>query len=240
MKKTLTFAVSLAAAVSASLAVIQTAQAQGYTDTLADLAPGGVSSGETLIIGDKIFSDFNYTDAGLSSDPGSVQITASAVGNEDYLTLGGNLSLVSAGLLNSTGSADLTLSYVVTATGGNTIDEIDQQYTGVSAYGEGTFGIVKIVTTPGGGQVGSLTLNNSSDPISPQPVLDVAETISLNTVNNNYITTVGGVEYYDASVSISQDVQSFEQVPEPTTISLLLLPFGAGTLRMFRKTRTAA
>jgi hypothetical protein len=71
-------------------------------------------------------------------------------------------------------------------------------------------------------------------------VLDVADTISLNTVNNNYITTVGGVEYYDASVSISQDVQSFEQVPEPTTISLLLLPFGAGTLRMFRKTRTAA
>jgi hypothetical protein len=239
MKKTI-FAIGFAGVMSASLAVIQTAQAQGYTDTLADLAPGGVSSGGTLIIDDKIFSDFNYTDSGLTGfNPASIQLTASAVGNEDFLTLGGDVSLVSAGLLNSTGSADLAFSYVVTATGGNTINEIDQQYTGVVAYGVGTYGIVKIATIPGGGQVGQLTLNNSSAPISPsQPVLDVEDTISLNTVNTAPIPGLPG--YYEASVSISQDVQSFEQVPEPTTISLLLLPFGAGTLRIFRKTRAAA
>jgi hypothetical protein len=47
------------------------------------------------------------------------------------------------------------------------------------------------------------------------------------------VTSVNG-----GFITISQVAQSFHQVPEPTTIiagALLLLPFGASTLRILRK-----
>jgi hypothetical protein len=61
--------------------------------------------------------------------------------------------------------------------------------------------------------------------------VNVAKDISFSTL-------VGG------TIDISQIEQSFEEtaVPEPTTIiagALLLLPFGASTVRILRKNRTA-
>jgi hypothetical protein len=62
------------------------------------------------------------------------------------------------------------------------------------------------------------------------PIVHVTKDIGLGTLNGGFIT-------------ISQIVQSFDQtVPEPTTMvagALLLLPFGASTLRMLRKNRKA-
>ena len=68
-----------------------------------------------------------------------------------------------------------------------------------------------------------------------QGVLYVTKDIAFGVISAN-----GGF------VSISQVTQSFHDettaVPEPTTViagALLLLPFGASTLRIMRKTRTA-
>ena len=66
--------------------------------------------------------------------------------------------------------------------------------------------------------------------VPPESVLYVTKDIRFGVTSAN-----GGF------VSISQVAQSFHQVPEPTTIiagALLLLPFGASTLRILRKNRT--
>jgi hypothetical protein len=223
----------------------QTAYAQ---ETLAELAGGG-----TLAVGDKIFSGFSYTESGLTSfDAANIVVTASATGDVDYLTWAGNISLGSLGSFGTTATGDLLINYVVTATGGNTINEIDQGYTGTVAAGAATIGIAETVSTPGGGGaiVASAYLNgtwtyepnlsnvplslNGSEPfISPsQSTLDVMNNITLGTFNAQPIPGFPG--YYVASVSLSQIQQSFEQIPEPTTIALLL-PFGAATLPVLRK-----
>jgi hypothetical protein len=224
----------------------QTAQAQ---ETLADLAAGG-----TLAIGDKTFSGFSYSESGLISfDASEITVTATAAGNADYLTWTGNISLASIGALDATATGDLLVNYVVTATGGNAINEVGQNYTGTVASGSATIGIAETVTAPnaGGATLGSTYLNdtytyepnfssvplslNSSQPFinPPQSILDVMNSISLGTVNTQSVPGFPG--YYVASVGMSQVQQSFEQIPEPATIALLLPPFGATALHVLRK-----
>jgi|ERR1035438_3449382 hypothetical protein len=221
-------------AVTTMVAMIQTAQA---SITLAQLANGG-----TISIGDKTFSGFSYLNSGLTSfDPNGIIVTATQSGGIDYLTWSGNISLASGGVA----TADLLLNYIVTANRG-TINMIDQSYTG----GAGTLnGLLTVDETAAiGGVVGGTVVGNShlqigdnSDPpaetgdnliINPsQSVLYVTKDIGFAVISPN-----GGF------VSLSRVTQSFHQVPEPTTMiagALLLLPFGASTLRMLRKNRTA-
>jgi len=229
MKKTLTFAVSLAAAMSASLAVIQTAQAQSSSNTLANLAPNEVSSGLTLIIGDKTFSDFSYTDSGLTGfNPTQVTVTASETSGTYYLTWQGTFEAANA-------IGDLDLGYTVTASGG-LINEIDLSYGGQLVSGTGLIGVTELAQDPSANTLGDIQLSSSVSSAgqfaksgtfnfsSPEPVVDVTKDIS-------FIAPGGTIE-------LLQVEQSFEQVPEPTTISLLLLPFAASTLRILRKSRT--
>jgi hypothetical protein len=222
-------------AVTTMVAMIQTAQA---SLTLAQLANGG-----SLTIGDKTFSGFSYLASGLSSfDANNIIVTATESGGIDYLTWRGNISLVSGGL----GSADLLLNYIVTANPG-TITMIDQAYTGSAI--NGLLAVDETAATGGfGGTVAGsshLQVGDLSDPpaeivqgdnliIDPsQSVLYVTKDIAFAVVSAN-----GGF------ISISQVAQSFHQavVPEPTTIiagALLLLPFGASTLRILRKQNRA-
>jgi hypothetical protein len=220
------------------------------SNTLANLENGG-----SLAIGDKIFSGFSATESGLTSfNASAITVTATVVGNVDYLTWGGNISLASLGSIGTYATADLLLNYVVTATGGNKINEIDQNYTGTVASGAGTVGIAETVTTPGGGGaiVGSTYLNatytyepnltdvpvslNSSSPFinPPQPVLDVTKDIGLTVYD---LSPVPGFEgLYSGSVSVSQIQQSFHQgitVPDGgMTVSLLgIALMGCGLLR---------
>jgi len=53
--------------------------------------------------------------------------------------------------------------------------------------------------------------------------------------NTTGASSFGSYHYPDGYVSIA----NIETVPEPSTISLLLLPFGAGVLRLLRKNRAA-
>ena len=222
-------------AVTTMAAMMQTAQA---TITLADLA----ANGGAISIGDKTFSGFSYTESGLTSFDAS-QIDVNVYQDSsgvDYLTWSGNVSLATLG----TTTADLKLNYIVTASAG-AINMIDQAYTG-SAHGGGLLAIDETVAI---GSFGGTVVGNShlaaldlSDPpaeandllniVPPQILLYVTKDISL-----------AAIAPPGSFVTISQVTQSFHQsVPEPTTIiagALLLLPFGASTLRILRRNRTA-
>jgi hypothetical protein len=229
-------------AVTTMVAMIQTAQA--FIITLADLTnpDGTAKSGATLSIGDKTFSGFSYQASGLTSfNASQINVTATESGGIDYLTWSGNLSFGSGGIA----SADLLLKYIVTANPG-TINMIDQAYTGSAQNG-----LLAIDETAATGAFGGtvagyshLEAGDLSDPpteivqgdnliIDPsQSVLYVTKDIAFGVTSAN-----GGF------ITISQVTQSFHQaVPESTTIiagALLLLPFGASTLRILRKRQTA-
>jgi hypothetical protein len=225
-------------AVTTMVVAIQTAQA-AFSGTLADLAS---TPGATLSIGDKIFSGFSFHAVNLSGfNANNIIVTASiGPGGVDYLTFGGNIQL--AGL--SFATADLLLGYSVTATGGGSISMIDQRYTGGAV--NGSLLINETATSAGAPTAHSqLSVNDVSDPnvypngtpfdigendlllvVPPQTTLIVTKDLSFAILN--------GI----SQVAVTSVQQSFHQVPEPTTLiagALLLLPFGASTLRILRK-----
>jgi hypothetical protein len=226
----------IAIAAVAMAATIQTAQA-AFTDNLADL----IAHNGSLTIDDKTFTGFSFVESGLTSfNAANIIVTAyfNPVTGYDYLTWSGNISFVSA----STASADIVLNYIVTANVG-AIDMIDQAYTGSSLNGLLAVDETAAIGAFGGTVAGysHLQIGDLSDPpaeasdllniVPPESVLYVTKDIAFGVTSAN-----GGF------VSISQVAQSFHQVPEPTTIiagALLLLPFGASTLRILRKNRTA-
>ena len=232
-------------AATTMVAMIQTAQA-AFTDNLADLA----ANHGTLTIGDKIFSGFSFQAVNLSGfDASHITVTASiGTGGVDYLTFGGNMLLAGT----SFATADLLLGYSVTATHG-AISMIDQLYTGGAQ--DGAILISETATSAGAPTAHSqLSLNDVSDPntypngnpfdigendlllvVPPQTTLHVIKDLSFT-----ILPTPGSI----GTVSVSSVQQSFHQVavPEPTTIIagvLLLLPFGASTVRILRKRQTA-
>jgi uncharacterized protein (DUF779 family) len=166
----------------------------------------------------------------------------------DYLTFGGNMLLAGT----SFATADLLLGYSVTATHG-AISMIDQLYTGGAQ--DGAILISETATSAGAPTAHSqLSVNDVSDPnIYPNGAFDVGENdllqivppqTTLDVVKDLSFTILNGATNTISQVSVSSVQQSFHQVavPEPTTIiagALLLLPFGASTLRILRKNRTA-
>jgi hypothetical protein len=233
-------------AVTTMVGMIQTAQA-AFSGTLADLAS---TPGATLSIDDKIFSGFSFHAVNLSGfDANNIIVTASSgPGGVDYLTFGGNIQL--AGF--SFATADLLLGYSVTATHG-AISMIDQLYTGGAV--NGSLLINETATSAGAPAAHSqLSVNDVSDPsvypngnpfdvgendlllvVPPQTTLYVTKDLSFTIFNG----TPGNPISQVAATSVQQ---SFHQVPEPTTMiagALLLLPFGASTLRILRKRQTA-
>jgi hypothetical protein len=218
--------------------------AQVFTGTLADL----VRSGGTLTIDDKTFSGFNYRESGLTSfNPSQIIVTASESGGVDFLTWSGNISLVST----VSASADLMLSYIVTANPGS-ISMIDQRYIGNAANGDLTidetasstgaptahsdlsagFGSPD-VSDPNNYPNGSFDIGEGDLlPIVPaQSVLHVTKDISLDVIS----PPAGSTNL--SSVNITLVEQSFHQVPEPGT--LLLGSLGGGLLLFLRSRRNA-
>jgi hypothetical protein len=225
-------------AVTTMAAMIQTAQA-AFTDTLADL----VANNGSLSVGDKTFSGFSYLATDLTGfNASKIIVTASQVGDNYFLTWGGKITLGSLG----PASADLLLGYTVTAQPGKIV-AIDQNYTGSAqnsvGLSAGTFlAVDENVYVPGSAVAighSHLSAFDLSDPfaepgdiltIKPaQHILNVTKDIGFDIADPN-----GGF------ITISQIEQSFDQVPEPTTMiagALLLLPFGASTLRILRRNR---
>jgi hypothetical protein len=197
-----------------------------------------VANNGTLSIDDKIFSGFSYQASGLTAfDASQIIVTATQVGQIDYLTWSGNISLVSGGIA----SADLLLNYIVTANPG-AIGMIDQSYTGRSQNGLLAVDETAATGAFGGTVVGysHLEVGYSSDPpagtvagdnliINPsQSVLYVTKDIALAVIS----PTGGG-----GSITIDQVEQSFHQVPEPS--AMLLGSLGGGLLLFLRLRRQA-
>ena len=205
------------------------------SDTLEDL----VDNEGSLAIGDKVFSNFDFLDSGLTSfDASHIEVTASVSDGVYYLTWGGNISLASAG----PAIADLLLNYRVTATDG-LISMIDQLYTGsLQPVGGGFLAIDETVRGSDGVVVANshLQADDLSDPFAEQGdnlnvdpgqrVLDVTKDIgfAITAQNGGFITT-------------SEIRQSFHQtqVPEANTTVLLTLGLALVGLVAFRQRRSA-
>ncbi len=190
------------------------------TDNLQNLA----TTGGSLTVGDKTFSNFSFLASGLTSfDASKIQVTASFAGGTYFLTWGGNISLVSGS--GAPVTADLLLNYRVTAATGM-INMIDQQFTGSAQPSGGAFlAIDETARDINGNLVANshLDANDISDPsaepgdnlnLNPaQQVIDVTKDIAFGIVN-------GGM------ISVSEIRQSFHQIPEAGTTSMLVVGLG--------------
>jgi hypothetical protein len=236
---------AMAIAVISVTAMLQTSQA-AFTDSLGHL----VSSGGTLSIGDKTFSNFSWFASGvpiaaadLNGQAAGLQVTASVSGGVYYLDYSGLIAV------NNLGGAtpllgDLQLRYTVTASPGS-ITMIDQNYTPNATPGTGQIIIGETVRNSANVIVGNSTLTLNPLDLS-DPVAEPGDNLIINPGEHqlNVIKDILiGASPFQL-VGLSDVQQSFHQtaVPEPTTViagALLLLPFGASTLRSLRKNRKA-
>jgi hypothetical protein len=237
------------AAAAAMVGLLQTAQAQLASESA--LLSALEAQGGSLTVGDKTFSDFSYNASLLPGfSAAGITVTATEVSANYYtLTWNGTIQVSStSGLV----SGDLVLGYVVAATGG-AIGSIDQSYTGGVLGGVGSLGVTENAYTPAPNRqlvatsVLTTTLTSENPPNTytttpatilivdpPQSVLDITKDISINVDN----TSNTGLD----TSTISVIEQSFEEVPEATTLiagALLVLPFGASALRILRRNRMA-
>jgi hypothetical protein len=218
-------AAAVAMAAAALLVLAGGAGAQ-TSDNLQDLATNHGS----LTIGDKTFSNFSFTEDGLTSfDPSKIQVTASVNNGTYYLTWDGNMSLTTSSG-SGAASADLVLKYTVTATAG-VIDALDASFTGsVQPNGGAFIAIDETARDPNGNVVGSTHLddqhNSNTFPINPpQSQLSVTKDISFGVSNGGFATA-------------SEVQQSFHQVPEPASIGLFLAGFAmTGGMVVLRRSR---
>lgn len=186
------------------------------TATLEELKTGSVP---VIGIGDKVFSNFNYSAVGLTGfNANNIQVTASFVGGVYYLTWGGSIALVST----VPAVADLLLTYDVTATAGK-IGMIDQSYTGSAQPSGQAFLAVDESVYSGTVIVANshLEANDLSDPwaeVGDDLLIDPA----LATVSVTKDIGLGIAAANGGFVTISEIKQSFHQVPDGgATVALL-------------------
>jgi len=201
--------------------------------TLGDL----VSSGGTLTIDDKTFSNFAWqtADAGLNSQAANLIVTTSSSGGVDYLDFSGAISVDNISG-NGTLMGDLILSYTVTANPG-AINMIDQQYTPLAGTTTNSGQIVIGETVAYNGvTVANSTLSlNPPDLSDPQP--EPGDNLNINPAENQLAVTkdILIAAYAGNMVGLTNVEQSFHQVPEPGT--MLLGSLGGGLLLFLRSRR---
>jgi hypothetical protein len=205
------------------------AQAQ-ISDNLQHL----VATNGSLSLGDKTFSNFSFSQMGLTNfDPAQVIASVSLLGDTYFLSVSGNISFINGGA----GPANFLLDYIVTASAGQ-IDMIDQSFTGsAQPIGSGFLAIDETVRDSLANVVANSHLQNDdiSDPaaeandhlnLSPgEAQLEITTGIGFGLVN-------GGID------TISQFRQSFHQViPEGGTTALFVIGLGTVGLLLRKKAR---
>jgi hypothetical protein len=225
-----------------AIAGLVLAAASSHAVLLTDLVnlDGSTKLGATLQQGDKIFANFTWV-----GPTGPAGFTITGIGDGTANNLYG--IEFSGGLSQSgIGTSDWQLHYSVTIASGynNLISDIHQH-----ANFNGTpLSLVNVtedvLNAPGGIEVAKSNLGegiNYAYLDTTDPAAELNDTLVLSTPlqqvwisKDIQLIGLGPNEY--AVVSIID--QRFSQVPEPTTMiagALLLLPFGASTLRILRK-----
>ena len=196
-----------------------------------------VDTNGSLTLGDKTFSNFSFSQMGLTNfDASQVIASLSLQGGTYFLSISGNISFIGGG----TGTANFLLDYFVTATPPGQIDMIDQSFTGsAQPNGSGFLAIDETVRDGLGNVVGNSHLQNDdiSDPaaesndhlnLSPgQAQLEITTGIGFGLVNGGFDT-------------VSQFRQSFHQtaIPEGGTTALFVI--GLGTVGLLLRKRAHA
>jgi len=215
----------------AALIQVQTSQAA---------LTGSLNGGNSIAIGDKTFSNFDYVASGadeneLAADALDLSISAKISGGVYYLDWSGLIAV------NNLGGAtpllgDLQLTYTVTANSG-LISMIDQSYTPNALPATGQIIIGETVQVPGGAIVANSTLTLSPTDLS-DPAPEAGDNLFVNP--NQPVLNVTKDILIDADagqlVGLSDVEQSFHQVavPEPMTVTIL----GLGALACFNHLRT--
>jgi hypothetical protein len=248
MKLIKTLVVAIAGLVLAAATSHATLLIDGLgTVTLGQLT--GANAGNTIQVGDKIFGNFTWAGPASASSINISTIGDGTANNLYGIQIGGPLFAINT--VN-----DFQLGYSVTIAPGyaNLISDLHQFANLSGAPGSFIDITESVLNAPGGNQVGvshlnlGLSLNDPADP--PAEAND--ELIIGTYDNTGHLIQATPL----SQIWISKDIllvgnpnaastiiqQRFSQVPEPTTMiagALLLLPFGASTIRILRKNRTA-
>ncbi len=211
--------------VSAVCVFLAVAPAQAVL--LSDLVSGAVPS---IVIGDKEFTNFSVTITGIgpyTADPSNIDVTGVMSMSGDY-----GLKFTSANPATAMiwadpvgGFVDVLVGFDAIATGPFTIIGANLSFVGTAPAD----GLVQIVETVQGddGQL-TLLLVSSLGASSATAILPKPEGYEMVHVVKDIAVVAGGT----TRASLDEFTQFFIQIPEPATISLLLL----GGLALFGRT----
>ena len=180
-----------------------------------------LTNGETLVVGDKAFTDFSISGDFLA---GQVTVTPITVGGNFGIEFGGNFS-------TSNSALDMVLGYQVSVTNSaNLISAANLSFNGMVTGGTGLAEVIEQVFTNGSiyGQMSVFATATSSNLTTslainpPQPMLEINKDVLLT-------ATV------PAFSSITTIDQTFTQVPEPS--ALFLVAAGFSGLALLRRRR---
>ena len=221
------------------------AAASSHAVLLSDL----LQTGATLQQGDKIFGNFTWDGTGGPGSAAVITITGigdGTVNNLYGIEIGGSLAQ------NGTGISDWQLGYSVTIAPGynNLISDI-HQYANLNGTAGSVVNISEdALNAPDGivvasSHVGEGVNYSNFDPSDPpaelNDILVLGTPLDRVWIEKDILLQATGSNDF-AGVTIIDQRFSQVAVPEPTTIiagAMLLLPFGASTLRILRKIRMA-